>query len=125
MAGRPRIFWLWVGYWMALFVVMHVPVGGPAPVPINHFDKLVHCGLYFLLVWLGGWSLRSRGHYRSLRSLMMWAVVYVAYAALDEWLQSFVGRTMSLWDFLADMVGIVGATILLERTRRSRTLSEP
>ena len=43
------------------------------------------------------------------------------YAALDEWLQSFVGRDMDLRDWLADMAGATATIALLEWKRRARS----
>ncbi len=131
-ARWPRSRWVWIGYWVSLFVVMHVPVecGGPTLVP--HGDKIIHFGLYYLLAWLGGrHQLAARRRQRaagsSLRGYphglkpaarcLLWAVVYAAYAALDECLQPFVGRTMSLGDWIADLIGISLATLTITLRR--------
>ena len=122
---RRRSWWLWIGYWLGLFVVMHVPVGGKGPPPPEYADKAVHFGLYFGLVWLGGRHLLAAGRNRVSRIIVAWMVFYAVYAALDEWLQQFVGRTMSAADWVADIAGIAAATIVLLARKRPSTLSEP
>jgi len=113
---------IWIGYWLVLFVVMHVPVFGKGPVTIEHADKLVHCAAYFLLAWLGGSRLSQSAPPRLVLMLAVWAVIYALYAGLDEWLQSYVGRTMSLYDWFADLAGIIAATVLVA-FRRLRAAS--
>lgn len=114
---------LWVGYWLGLFVIMHVPIGSQGSTTVIPVDKVVHAVLYFTLVWLGGRYLLAKGGV-SMFTVIAWALVYAAYAALDEWLQTFVQRTMSLGDWVSDIAGIVAATILVAR-HRTATISEP
>lgn len=124
---RPRSWWLWVGCWAVLFVIMHIPVPAIAQRSVGLADHVLHFIAYFVLTYLGA------SHYRNARSgslvgvLMAWALVYAGYAALDEWLQQFVRRTPSLGDWLADVAGIVVATgISLAIGRRpGDRLSEP
>ena len=122
--GRPdrrvsRTRWIWISYWLALFIVTHRP--GPAGVglPIPGADKAIHFALYFALVLLGGRYLRATGRRLTFSRLVAWACVYAAYGAFDEWLQQFVGRSMSFYDWLADLVGIAGATAVLYFRRRA------
>jgi VanZ family protein len=56
--------------------------------------------------------------------LLFWAVVYCTYGALDEWLQQFVGRGMSLSDWVWDVIGVLVATATLAVTRSRSALSE-
>lgn len=109
---------MWAAYWVLLFGATHVPVPGAGRPLLPHLDKLVHAVIYFLLTWLGGRHLLARGTEIPTRSLLWWAAAYAVYAALDEWLQQFVSRTMSLGDWLADVAGIAGATLMLARRSR-------
>ncbi len=132
---KRRLRWLssgrvWVGYWIALFVVTHVPDTGPGTMGFEHADKAVHVGMYYLLAWLGGRYLcyGSPGGVtrpNAARTLWVWAAVYCAFAGVDEWLQRFVSRTPSLGDWVADSTGIVGATLWLTWSRSTRRISEP
>lgn len=56
--------------------------------------------------------------------LMVWVLIYSAYAGLDEWLQPLVGRTMSLGDWLADVAGIISASLWMLLRQQAKTLSE-
>ena len=90
-----------------------------------HADKVVHFGMFFLLTWFGGRRLKSATGLLAGGALAAWAVVYAAYAFLDEWLQPLVGRSMTLGDWLSDAGGILAATTLLAISRQKRTISEP
>lgn len=69
--------------------------------------------MYFLLTWLGGRYVVAKRGEASARLLLAWAGAYLVYGVLDEWLQSYVGRSMSFNDWLADAVGVAAATIIL------------
>ena len=118
----PRSRWLWIGYWAGLFVVMHVPIGAGGTAIVPHGDKIIHFGLYYLLTVLGGRHLLASRQRAPVAVLLLWAAVYAVYAAADEWLQPFVGREMSLGDWIADVIGVALATLTITLRRRS---SEP
>jgi VanZ family protein len=86
-------------------------------------DKIAHFLLYFLLVVLGArWcapfgTVLTTG-VRSTRNIVALAVAFTFYAGFDEWLQQFVGRSMSAGDFLADIVGIATAALILVAKHR-------
>ena len=115
---------LWIGYWVALFVVTHRPLGAGTGLLPPGADKVIHFALYFVLVILGGWNLRSAGRRSSLGTLIAWAGVYAAYAGIDEWLQQFVERTPSFWDWAADVAGVATGTVVLAWKGRSDALSQ-
>ena len=104
---------------------MHVPVVGVRPLSVDYVDKFIHFALYALLVCLGGRYSFGAGRAVSTATLLGYAGMYAAYAAFDEWLQQFVGRTMSLGDWLADAVGIVLATLWLTLRCRSSAVTDP
>ena len=125
---RPRskqYLLLWLGYWLGLFIVMHVPVSGLRRLSFNNADKIIHLVLYFLLVWLGGRYFFVAGRTVSIAKLICFAGIYGLYAAFEEWSQQFVGRTMSLDDWLTDAAGITLATLLLALQRRSNAVPDP
>ncbi len=121
---RPLSWWLWAGYWFALFVATHIPIRGVGLRAVPYGDKILHFVAYCLLAWLGGRHLLATRRRGPRALVFMWAAVYAAYATTDEWLQSFVGRTMSLGDWLADLAGVAVATIVLILGRRPSGLSE-
>lgn len=78
-------------------------------------DKLLHFGVYFILGWL---TYRAFEH-SSLAKTGLKNVVIVTillgalFAASDEIHQHFVpGRSMEVYDFIADALGIATAVIL-------------
>ena len=120
---RRRFRWLmaWLAYWVGLFVLMHVPITRYPLLTHPGSDKAIHFVLYGLLTWLGGrYQIARMDPPRGL-VLVGWAIGYAIFCAFDEWLQQFVGRTASLVDWLADVMGVaVGTTVLiLTHHRRS------
>jgi VanZ family protein len=106
--------WAWIGYWAAIFVLTHLPKMPGVRPAIPHLDKAVHAGLFFGLTVLGGLAMGLRGRPDRVRAVLLWAVVYAVYGAVDEWLQGFVRRDPDVLDWLADLVGITaGSTVLL------------
>lgn len=121
---RRRATWLWLAYWVMAFALTHVPkVPNPGRV-IPHGDKLAHFLLYFVLVILGDWAIRGRGRRPAVRTYITWAIAYACYAGVDEWLQQFVHRHASVGDWIADLSGILVATLLLA-LRRNVRISDP
>lgn len=121
--ARRNLF-LWIGYWAVLFVATHRPLGAGAALIPPGGDKLIHFVAYFVLVILGDRYMRSVGRPRTPARMITWAGIYAAYGGFDEWLQGFVSRTPSLWDWIADVAGIAAATLVLTWQGRSRVLSE-
>lgn len=111
---------IWCTYWIAIFVLMHRPLGDMGKPPFPGADKVVHFVLYFGLTWIGAWRLRANLAGHSLPTLLFWAGIYVAYGGIDEWLQSYVGRTMSLFDWFADVSGVAAATIVIVLSKRRK-----
>ncbi len=121
--GRSRS--LWIGFWVFLFTITHIPITHGGSFSIQHGDKVVHFAIYYVLTWLGGRRVVAMYGSRSVGRLAFWVAAYFAYAALDEWLQQWVGRTMSLGDWVADAAGVLAATGWLLWTRSCSRLSEP
>lgn len=121
---RSTVRWsLWIGYWVFLFVIMHTPIERTGGIRFEYADKIVHFLLYGTLAWLGAWYFSNRPGKLGIGGLLVWAAIYVAYGALDEYLQQFVGRTTSFFDWLADLLGVLSATTIL--AVKGRKLSEP
>jgi hypothetical protein len=96
--------------WVGAFVATHIPARN---IPHVAGDKTLHAVGYFGLCAvfvLALWARRVRPLHRV--TLAWW--VLAAYAALDELTQPFVGRTAAWADWLADLVGIVAAVVIIE-----------
>ena len=107
------VWWAWVGYWLLLFTVMHLPKPPGAFLAQRIGDKLVHAGAYYVLAMLGGWAAWRKGQPINRRWALRWLIVYAVYAAFDEVLQQFVDRACQLTDWLADLVGVTLALLFL------------
>jgi VanZ family protein len=116
--------WLWrcllVGYVLILLVLTHVPLE-PSPSPARGLDKLAHGAAFAVLAMILAATWRASAGRLSLAQLAsVWAAI-AAYAALDEWTQSFVGRTPSAWDWLADGTGAaIGLAVFVWFFRSAR-----
>jgi VanZ family protein len=110
--------WLLAGYWLALFAATHVPKDFPA-VPSGHWDKLAHFVAYALLAVLIATTWQLAAGQLAFDHLRWAWIVLVAYGAIDEWTQSFVGRDASWLDWLADGAGAAAglAVIVWVRSR--------
>lgn len=95
-------------YWLS-----SLPPIGIKGVDTNLFHVPLYAGLAFCLLKALSETLPQQALQRRLSGLIF--VVAAAYAALDEWHQSFVpGRDASSGDFFLDLVGI-GLMLLLAR----------
>ncbi len=85
-------------------------------------DKAAHAALYAGFGFILFAALRN-SPYQSLRNhaFIFTIIIGTAYGASDEFHQSFVpGRTMSVWDLLADSIGLaLGSSLILIGSRLS------
>ncbi len=111
-------------YWIFLFSLTHFPAP-QLPVRVRWADKLTHMacfGLLAFLFWRFGETFR-----RPVSDRFVWLALFWmgAYAALDEWSQSFVGRGADVVDWVADMLGAALVLAVLEwRRRRLRSANQ-
>jgi VanZ family protein len=107
--------WLWqialVCYWLALYTVTHIPMQRPE-LQGGKTDKLVHLAAFAVLGALLAitWQL-SAGRLTTRSFFWVWFTVTL-YAAFEELTQPLVGRTCSVWDWLADTLGAALGTAL-------------
>lgn len=98
-------------YWIALFLATHLPVPKAIANEVSAFDKGIHGAAYFvlagLLVLSNGWPYRL-----SLRRMAILALITISYAALDEWLQTFVARFGDVRDWASDSIGGICALLI-------------
>lgn len=101
----------WAILWgvVMLFLMLRTPSDG-VPIYFEGFDKLAHCGSFFLLTALilfGGIN-GSKGTIRKYRFGMVTLLITVAFAGLTEAAQFYFTsmRQAEWWDIFADVVGI-------------------
>jgi VanZ family protein len=109
-------------YWIFLFCATHFPklkLGAGAP-----GDKSLHGAAFAVLTFLF-WRFAETIR-RPLPAPFAWLALLILglYAALDEYLQRFVGRTADLMDWVSNMAGIVIVLGVLEYRRRTRPAAE-
>ena len=121
--GAP-LAWAAVLAWMLAIVALSaLPIEGPGwiRVPLG-IDKWMHAAFYGLLAVLGAvaWSATGAG---SAVAAVRGAALASSYGAVVEWIQSFLPRTPSVADWVADLVGaVIGAAgWWLARRRGQRT----
>lgn len=100
-------------YWPALIVFAHVPV--PASVRSAQVsDKCLHFLAYLVLAFLVWFSIEPKEKVKW-RKIHVWLILLglTAYGAIDEIIQSFVGRSCDAMDIAANVSGIFFSLLLL------------
>src|SRR5262245_60467723 len=106
------------GYWLALFVGTHLPVGTPF-LPGHVVDKFVHASTFVILGTLLATTWQLSAGFLTTRHLIWTWIAVSTYAALDEITQPIVGRECSFWDWIADITGAaLGLTVFVWLRRR-------
>ena len=85
---------------------------------IPFFDKLVHVGFFFVLIWLWLWAY---GITNSIGKFKMFLLIAVAYGLMVEFIQLWfvAGRSFDLLDWTADSIGtITGGFLRLAYTQK-------
>ena len=113
--------------WIVFFVLTHWPVEEMPDTPfIPHIDKVVHFSLYAVLGFLLSQRVISDGNFKKRLGIVL--VVLAAYGAFDEISQPYMGRTMELIDWIADvcgaMMGIVMHRLWTKKNRAGNVSSQ-
>ncbi|MHC4648833.1 MAG: VanZ family protein [Planctomycetota bacterium] len=101
-----------LAYWPALFILAHIPI--PQVVySAKVSDKSLHFAAYLILVFLLWFAVRPDQKVSWRKAGVWWTLLAVAlYGAVDEFLQSFVGRSCDRTDFLANLIGVLTGLVL-------------
>lgn len=121
---RPKGIWMKVRlryffittlllYWPVVFVLTHVSQVPGFILRTQMSDKTMHYLGYLMLVFLWWFSVFPSQKPSVLR-LSFWITLatMAAYGGFDEWLQGFTHRTPDVWDWVADMGGVVTGLII-------------
>lgn len=103
-----------VFYWPVIFALTHSPRVVEWVRPAGVSDKTAHFVVYLVLGMLLWYA--AAGYEKARPGAgAFWcaAAVLVGYSGLDEWLQGFVGRTVALADFVANVAGVAGAMFVV------------
>jgi VanZ family protein len=121
---KPAFRWAAAAAFAAFIFILsslpHLPVESP---DIPQIDKAAHAVLYFLFAGTLWWALRGSG----VKAAALAAVLAAAaYGATDEVHQYFVpGRTMSFFDWTADVIGACLWPLAAALAARKRATPRP
>ncbi len=101
--------------WVVLATLTHIPVP-QAVQSIGRFDKVAHLVMYFPLGLL-----LPVCQIRGCQKWWVCLLVIAGYGVLDELLQIPVGRTASVFDWLADVAGACAGLVTLYRICRQHS----
>jgi VanZ family protein len=89
---------------------------------IPHKDKIIHAGLFLILVVLlaRGFALQDTFAALSKHFLLISFFISIAYGALTEILQGtiFTGRTADIFDFIFDLIGSIAGLLIFLLLKR-------
>ncbi len=111
MIPRRAKLALWVVWWLAMFIATTIPGHSLGDTPLWSFDKLIHCSMYGVLTLLVLWWASGESWWRSAHLLLLMGCL-ILWGAIDELHQPLVGRSCSLYDWLADCCGVLLAALL-------------
>lgn len=107
----PGLIALVIFYLTCIVEVESIPVPGK----VFQYDKLVHFGMFFALsgaVYID-YYLKHKGRPNGYKWLMFGLIIPILYGGLIEVAQeNFFSRSGDLYDFVADTMGAMSATII-------------
>lgn len=109
-------------YWLGLFVATHWPSEVPA-LAGGVLDKIAHFSAFAVLSLLLAGTTATHDWALTPRVLLVLWLVVAAYGAIDELLQTPVGRSCELYDWLADLAG-AGVALLVVKAVVSKAAAE-
>ncbi len=120
--ARRAVLLSCVGAWVIAAAATHLPAPELSSLDIS--DWTLHLAGYFVLGSLFWLSLTGYGA-PLVRRVPVVLVVLIAYGALDEWTQGFVGRSPDVWDWVANVAGTVAAILVWETIARLLRIGPP
>lgn len=99
-----------------IFAESSVPSDAFPKLEFEFSDKIVHMAIYFILFLTAYYSFNNQKKFKLLNENVIFTslVFSVLYGALDEVHQLFVpGRSCDIYDWLADVAGVILAIIFL------------
>lgn len=84
-------------------------------IPIPHFDKIVHFGLYFILsLLLASGFKQMKNEFISKKYIYLSSIISILYGLLMELIQKFLctDRSIDIYDLVANFSGILIGLIL-------------
>jgi len=99
-----------IGFSLFILVLSHIPQKHiPEELQLFSFDKILHMLAYGIITGLALLSIKKPF---ALRIYLLVILVVSILGGFDEYTQSFVGRACSVYDWLADLGGIMAALLI-------------
>ena len=101
---------------LLIFAESSIPSDAFPKLEFEFADKIIHLAIYFILFLTAYYSFNNQKKYKLLyENVMIASLVFsILYGALDEFHQLFVpGRSCDIYDWLADVAGVILAIIFL------------
>ena len=114
LLNRHKItIFLLVSYWIALIIFAHIQVPDSVR-SANISDKALHVLAYLVLTFFLWFSIKPHEKVKW-HKIHVWLVflIITGYGAIDEVIQSFVGRTCDVLDIAANISGILLSLFIL------------
>ncbi len=109
------LFWVFA---IAVLILSAIPVSAPIHHSINHLDKLGHFAAFFLL------SILLLFAYKFTKPFLTTALIMALFGFSIELLHLYVPRRFfSMYDFAADLLGMLVALIIYRMLSAKYTLS--
>lgn len=120
---KGNLFWwvltlLWV---ILIGIVSLLPpseISGWSILSIPGMDKLLHATFYLILASLIANTIFKLLNYNFLPTRILSLTFCIFYGAMIEVLQPITGRSKSLWDFIADVIGALIGIWLFYQLRK-------
>jgi len=107
------LFWSWL---LTIWILSSLPSANLPDYQIFSLDKVLHFGVYFVLgTFFSFYLLRRKAQPRK---CLLWFGVLILSALAEEYHQAYIpGRSVSVYDFLANASGLIVAVIVWYRKR--------
>lgn len=118
--------YIFLTIWISL--ITYASLTPPGNVPkidfFPHFDKVVHFGIYFVLSILTIPVVIKKKHYN--KAYLLASIFSITTGIFFEWLQNYMaqGRTASLYDAIANMVGAIIGVLFYQLFIRNKWIEK-
>lgn len=119
----PALLW-----GLLIYIASSIPSTKLPKLELLAYDKLIHIIIFFVFGLLVYRALQplARGSEFFWRRILITMAIVISYGIVDELHQGTVpGRTLDIWDLVADIIGGVLSAVIYFITTRIRNASSP
>jgi len=124
---NTKLFWRNILWAIVIFILCSIP-GNDLPkaslIPIPHFDKIVHFGMFFIMGIFLFAELSIQTNLKRITITGIITLLIALYGGLIEYLQQnyFIHRSGDYWDLTADILGGLFAIIMYPWLKKQKGL---